>query len=141
MNTRHSPSGIVTSGVVELAAAALSGWVSTLARQNPDQARRKLGIRNLGRIRQWHLDLAALGTATIALGLAVPDAPPPLQQALRVGGWTNAMLFLPLAFRPNMIDHPAYRTGVAASFATTSVGFTGMAAVAISRLRQTRRTH
>ena len=139
MNTRPAPSGIVTSGVVELAAAALSGWIFTLARQDPEQARKRLGIRNPGRIRQWHLDLAALGTATIALGLAVPDAPTPLQRTLGVGAWTNAMLFLPLAFRPSMIDHAAYRTGVVASFAATSAGFTGVAAVALSRLRQTRR--
>jgi len=61
-------SRLVSSGVTELAAGALSGWVYTLARTQPELAQR-LGIKNTARIRQWHLDLIMMGTATIACGL------------------------------------------------------------------------
>lgn len=135
---RSAPSGVVTSGVVELGAAALSGWVYALAKYDPERGR-ALGIKSPARIRQWHLDLAALGTATVALGLAVPDAPKPVRRALAIGAWSNAMMFLPLAFRPEALDDPAYRTAGIASFVSTSVGFTGMAVTALRRHRAARR--
>ena len=59
-------------------------------------------------MRQWHLDLAMLGTAKVACGLAVDDPPRLAAGALRIGGWTNAMAFLPLAFNPELEDHPAF---------------------------------
>ena len=130
MNTR--PSGLVTSGVVELAAAALSGWVYTLAVRDKERARR-LGIVSTPRIRQWHLDLAALGTSTVALGLAVPDAPKAVQYSLGAGAWSNAMLFLPVAFSPRLADDRRYLTVVGASFASTTIGFVGIAATALRR--------
>ena len=42
-------SRLVSSGVTELAAGALSGWVYTLARTQPELAQR-LGIKNTARI-------------------------------------------------------------------------------------------
>ena len=134
--TSRPPSGLVASGVVELAAGALSGWVYAAVMY--DDGARKLGIRSTARIRQWHLDLVALGTSTIALGLAVPDAPTGVRHTLAVGAWSNAMMFLPLAYRPELIQHPAYRALGLASFVTTSVGFSGMAAVALARVAATR---
>jgi len=125
----------LTSGLTELAAGALSGWVYTLARQQPDTAKR-LGIESAARVRQWHLDLAMLGTATIACATALPDAPKPVAAALGVGAWTNAMAFLPLAFKPDLDQTAAYKTAAALSFVATSVGFTGMAATAIRRRRR-----
>ncbi|KAB2808496.1 hypothetical protein F9L07_23650 [Pimelobacter simplex] len=133
-----TPSPLTTSGAVEIAASALSGWVYTLAIADKDRARR-LGIVSTPRVRQWHLDLAALGTATVALGAALPDAPPALQRTLAAGSWTNAMLFLPLAFRPALADDRRYRVAVAGSFVTTSVGFVGFAATALRRRRAARR--
>jgi hypothetical protein len=109
-------SPLVASGMVELAAGALSGWVYTVAR-----------------VRQWHLDLAMLGTATVASGLAVPDPPRVPATALGIGAWTNAMAFLPLAFRPDLDQHPAFRAYAGASFVLTTVGFVGMAADAVRR--------
>jgi hypothetical protein len=44
-----------------------------------------------------------------------------------------------LAFRPELKDHPAYRVAVAASFISTSWGFTGLAAVAWKRWLKQRR--
>lgn len=133
-----TPSALATSGAVELAASALSGWVYTLALADKERARR-LGILSTPRVRQWHLDLAALGTATVALGTALPDAPRSLQRTLAVGSWSNAMLFLPLAFRPALAEDPRYRAAVAGSFVTTSVGFAGFAATALRRRRAARR--
>lgn len=138
MSAHTPPSGVVTSGVVELGAAALSGWVYALAKYDAERAR-TLGIKSPARIRQWHLDLAALGTATIALGLAVPDAPKIVRRALAVGAWSNAMMFLPLAYHPEALQNPIYRKLGIASFATTSVGFGGMAFSALRRRRAARR--
>ena len=128
------PSLLLTSGLTELAAGALSGWVYTFARTQPERAR-ALGIASTPRIRQWHLDLAMLGTATVACATAVPDAPRPVAAALGVGAWTNAMLFLPLAIKPDADQGLPFRAAAVASFAATSVGFTGMAATAIARRR------
>jgi hypothetical protein len=118
--------------MVELAAGALSGWVYTIVRTQPDLAAR-LGIKSGARIRQWHLDLAMLGTATVAGGLAVPEPPRVAATALGIGAWTNAMAFLPLAFRPDLDQHPAFRAYAGASFVFTTVGFVGMAADAVRR--------
>lgn len=130
----NPPSLLVTSGLVELAAGAVSGWVYTLATTDPERAR-KLGIVSAARVRQWHLDLAMLGTGTVAVGAAVPDAPRLVQLALGAGAWTNAMLFLPLAFAPEAVDRPAYRAAAGASFVATTAGFVGMAATAVRRHR------
>ncbi len=131
----QAPSRLVTSGLTELAAGALSGWVYTLARTQPQLAGR-LGIKSAARIRQWHLDMAMLGTATVACGLAMPDPPRIPAVALGVGAWTNAMAFLPLAFKPDLDEHPVYMAGAVGSFVLTSVGFTGMAIGAARRRRQ-----
>lgn len=134
-STPRPPSLLVTSGLVELAAGALSGWVYTFVHTQPEQAR-ALGIESGDRIRQWHLDLAILGTATVACATAVPDAPRPVAAALGVGAWTNAMAFLPMAFKPGIDRTLPFRAAAAASFVATSVGFTGMAATAIRRRRR-----
>jgi hypothetical protein len=123
---------LVASGMAELAAGALSGWVYTVARTQPELAAR-LGIKSAARVRQWHLDLAMLGTATVASGLAVPDPPRVAATALGIGAWTNAMAFLPLAFNPDLDQHPAYRACAGISFVLTTVGFVGMAADAARR--------
>ena len=79
MSAAQNP--LVRSGLTELAASALSGWVFTLCRTQPQLAR-KMGIKSVPRIRQWHLDMAALGTASVACGLAVPNASPRIARAL-----------------------------------------------------------
>jgi hypothetical protein len=132
---RVVPSALVTSGLTELAAGALSGWVFTVTKISPEAAQ-ALGIRSPARIRQWHLDLAMLGSATVAVGAAVPHAPRSARTALGVGAWTNAMAFLPLAFRPELEQHPAYRAAATMSFAATTVGFCGVAAFALRGRRR-----
>lgn len=124
----QSPQALVVSGLAELAAGALSGWVYTAVRAGAGRGKVKAA-----RIRQWHLDLAMLGTATVAAGLAVPDPPKVVAAALGVGAWTNAMAFLPLAFDEELAEHPAFKAAAVASFVATSVGFTGMALTAARR--------
>ena len=126
---REPPSPLVRSGLYELAGSALSGWLFALCRTRPQTAAR-LGIRSVPRIRQWHLDMAMLGTATVACGLAVPDAPRTARTALGIGAWTNATAFLPLAFRPELEDDPVFRAATLCSFAATTLGFCGMARAA-----------
>ncbi|MCW2994093.1 MAG: hypothetical protein JWQ18_1588 [Conexibacter sp.] len=132
------PSALVVSGLCEVAAGALAGWPYTLVRQQPETAR-KLGIVAGARIRQWHLDLAMLGGLTVAVGTAVPNPPRWASIPLGLGAWTNAMAFLPLAFAPEVDQHPVYRAITGASFVATSAGFTGMALTAVRRRRARRR--
>lgn len=135
---RDRASALVTSGVLELAAGALSGWLCAAVRYD-DGGARKLRIKSPARIRQWHLDLIALGTGTVAVGPAVPDAPKGVERALGTGAWTNAMMFLPLAYRPDLLQNPLYRALGLASFVSTSVGFTGTAVSVVRRWRAGRR--
>src|SRR4051812_36672091 len=132
------PSALAVSGLLEVAAGALAGWPYTLVRQDPEAARRLLGIKSAARIKQWHLDMAILGGLTVAVGTAVPHAPKWASVPLGVGAWTNAMSFLPLALAPEIDKHPAYRAVAGASFVTTSVGFVGMALVGARRRRRRR---
>ena len=134
-----APSALVVSGLLEVAAGALAGWPYTLVRQDPEAARRLLGIKSAARVRQWHLDLAILGGLTVAVGTAVPDAPKWASVPLGVGAWTNAMAFLPLALKPDVDRHPVYRALTGASFVATSTGFVGMAVEGVRRRRHGRR--
>ena len=55
---------MLLSGLSELALGALTGWPYALAISDPERAKR-LGIRSTPRMRQWHLDLIALGSLTV----------------------------------------------------------------------------
>ena len=123
-------SALVTSGLVELAAGALTGWVYTATRMGVGA-----GTVDSKRIRQWHLDLIMMGTATVAAGLAAPDASKLARTALGVGAWTNAMAFLPLAFSDDLEKTTAFKLAAVSSFVATSVGFTGMALGALRSRR------
>lgn len=123
---------LVASGLIELALGALSGWPYALAIDNPDAARR-LGIRSVGRLRQWHLDLIALGCLSILIGSAVPDLPRRVAWPLALGAWTNANAFGVLALRPELKEHPLYKAAAVASFATVSWGCCGLAATGVKR--------
>jgi hypothetical protein len=126
---------LVVSGLAELAAGALSGWLYTLVIVDRERAR-ALGIKSGARVRQAHLDLIALGGLTAMAGTAVPDLPRWVRWPLGVGAWTNASSFIPLAFEPELTKRPLYRAAVGASFVATSVGFTGLAVTAARRVRR-----
>jgi hypothetical protein len=136
LQRRKSPStavnGLVVCGLTELALGALTGWPMALSVARPGDLG-KVGIRSAGRLRQWHLDLIMLGGLTAASSRFVPEPPAAVAVPLAVGAWTNANAFGVLAFRPELNEHPLYKAGVAASFVSTSWGFTGLAAVAWKR--------
>lgn len=124
--------GLVVSGLTEVAIGALAGWPMAVAVSRPDDLA-KLGIRSGARLRQWHLDLIALGSLTAVAPKLVPDPPRSVAVPLAVGAWVNANAFGVLAFRPELKEHPVYKTAVGASFVSASWGFTGLAAVAWKR--------
>jgi hypothetical protein len=126
--------GLVLSGLAELAVGALTGWPYAIAIADPERAR-SLGIRSRPRMRQWHLDLIALGGLTVLAGTAVPGLPSRVAWPLGIGAWTNAMAFGVLTAWPDLHDHPAYRAGVIGSFVATSTGFVGLAAEGVRRRR------
>src|SRR3954447_12469897 len=128
---RSAPAGahvdpLVVSGLTEVAAGALSGWLYTLVTLDRDRAR-SLGIKSGARVRQLHPDPIARGGLTAMAGTAVPDLPRWVRWPLGVGAWTNATSFLPLALDPAVEEWRLYRAAVGASFVTTSIGFTGLA--------------
>lgn len=123
---------LVLSGLVELAVGALTGWPYALAVNNPDRIG-ALGIQSVPRLRQWHLDLIALGGLSVLVGSAVPDLPRRVAWPLAAGAWTNAHAFGVLAFRPEWKDRPVYQAAVAGSFAAVTWGFAGLAVLATKR--------
>jgi hypothetical protein len=127
MRRKERPvNGLMVSGLSELALGALTGWPYALAIADPELAK-KAGIRSTARLRQWHLDLIALGGLTTMAGAAFPDLPGRVAWPLGVGAWTNAMAFGVLMVKPEARDTTAYRTAVIGSFVATSSGFTGLA--------------
>lgn len=132
MNRQREVDGLTVSGLTELALGAQTGWLMALAVTDPDKLK-ALGVQSAGRLRQWHLDLIALGGLTALASVVVPDPPRKVAVPLAVGAWVNANAFGVLAFRPEFKDHPAYRAGVVGSFVSASWGFTGLAAVAWQR--------
>jgi hypothetical protein len=129
--------GLVVSGLTELAVGALTGWLYALAIADPEKAK-ALGIRSVPRLRQWHLDLIALGGLTVLTGTALPDLPSRVKLPLGIGAWTNAMSFAVLMFDPPAKDKPLYRGAVGGSFILTSTGFVGAAREGFKRWRQSR---
>src|SRR3954453_19564119 len=105
---------LLLSGVTELAVGALTGWPYALAVSDQEKVR-KLGIRSVPRLRQWHLDLIALGALTMLVGTAVPNLPRRVAWPLAVGAWTNANAFGLLAFNPDADQHRSYRVVVGIS--------------------------
>jgi hypothetical protein len=126
---------LIASGLVELAAGALTGWPYALAIDDPDAAKR-LGIRSIPRLRQWHLDLIALGALSVLVGSAVPDLPRHVAWPLTVGTWTNANAFGVLAVRPDLKDHVAYKAAVVTSFTSVSFGCVSLAGLVLRRRRR-----
>lgn len=124
---------LILSGSSEIALGALTGWPFALGVSDPERVR-AAGIRSVPRLRQWHLDLIALGGLSMLVGAAVPELPRRIAWPLAAGAWTNANAFGVLAFNPEAEQHPAYRAAVGASFATVTWGFGSLAALVARRM-------
>ncbi len=134
MSRSTTNQAMVLAGLTEIAVGALTGWPYSLAITDRDRAR-TLGIRSTARLRQWHLDLIALGGMTVLAATAVPDLPRRIAWPLTVGAWTNANAFGVLVFHPDLDKHPVYRATVAGSFTAVSWGWCSLAVLAARRAR------
>ncbi len=131
---RTPTSGLVASGLAQVALGALTGIPYAIATYKPELLS-ALRIRAPHRVRQLHLDLVMMGGLVAATGTAVPRLPRVVAVALAVGCWTNALAFAPPAITPSIENSPAFRALVAASFATTSAGWLAVATIAARRWR------
>ena len=124
---------LVKLGICELAVGALSGWAMMAMVDDPESLKR-LGVRQLGRVRQTHLDLLMQGTILIAVGAAVSSVPTWIGVLLVVGAYVAPLTLGALAFRPDLQrDSFAYRglnTTVLAGF---TLAWVALAVTVVSR--------
>ncbi len=88
---------LLTAGVLQLASAALVGWLIALERAAPERVR-SLGIRVPRRLMQLHLDQVLMGLILLAVPTALGPVPEWCAWPLLIGTVLNPLLFLPLAF-------------------------------------------
>jgi hypothetical protein len=120
-------------GIFELAVGVLSGWLMVMTLEAPDLLTR-LGVRQMGRIRQAHLDLLMQGTILIAVGLAVDPLPTWIGVLLVVGAFLAPPLLGVLALFPQLrqesVGYKALNSVVLIGF---SVGWVALAITAAGR--------
>jgi hypothetical protein len=119
---------VVRIGLIELALGGLLGWAMVIRQDKPEWLRR-IGIVAPQRIRQVHLDYVMMGLILIGVGLAVPDLPTAVAAALVFGTLVNPLLFVPLAFDPEVEKRAWYRLLAVISFLGVSGGLVAAAVV------------
>jgi hypothetical protein len=119
---------VVQIGLIELALGGLLGWAMVVRQDRPEWLKR-IGVVAPQRIRQVHLDYVMMGLILIAVGLAVPDLPTAIAVALVFGTVVNPLLFVPLAFDPDVEKRPWYRLLAVISFVGVSGGLVAAAIV------------
>jgi hypothetical protein len=119
---------VIQIGLVELALGGLLGWAMVMRQESPELLRR-IGVVAPQRIRQIHLDYVMMGLILIGVGLAVPDLPTAVAIALVFGTAVNPLLFLPLAFDPEIEKRLWYRSLAVVSFLGVSGGLVAAAIV------------
>jgi hydroxylaminobenzene mutase len=110
---------VLRIGLVELAIGGLLGWAMVIRGEKPEWLRR-IGIVAPQRIRQVHLDYVMMGLILIGVGLAVPDLPTAVAAGLVFGTFVNPLLFVPLAFDPDVEKRTWYRALAVVSFVAMS---------------------
>lgn len=124
---------LVKLGICELAAGALSGWAMIAIVERPG-ALKRLGVRQLGRVRQTHLDLLMQGTILVAIGAAVTLVPTWIGILLVLGAYVAPLTLGALAFRPELqkgsILYRGLNTAVLAGF---TVAWVALAVTVLSR--------
>lgn len=110
---------LVKLGICELAFGVLSGWAMIAMVERPEGLKR-LGVRQLGRIRQTHLDLLMQGTILAAVGASVTSIPTWIGILLIVGAYLAPLGLGVLAFRPDLqkgsVVYRGLNTSVLAGF-------------------------
>jgi hypothetical protein len=120
-------------GIVELALGVLSGWLMVMTLEAPDVLRR-LGVRQMGRIRQAHLDLLMQGTILVAVGLAVDPLPIWIGALLVVGAYLAPPLLGVLAMYPELRDESlGYKALNSVVLSGFTVGWVALAITALGR--------
>jgi len=110
---------VVRIGLIELALGGLLGWAMVVRDERPEWLRR-IGVVAPQRIRQVHLDYVMMGLILVGVGLAVPDLPDAVAVALVFGTFVNPLLFVPLAFEPDVDQRLWYRALAVVSFVAMS---------------------
>jgi hypothetical protein len=113
-------------GTLQLASAALLGWLIALQRSSPEKVK-ALGIVAPRRIMQLHLDQVMMGVIDIAVASAFPALPAGIALALVIGTIFNPLGFVPLAFVPALEQGLPYRVFIVTSFVFSTIGFVGLA--------------
>ena len=119
---------VVRIGLIELALGGLLGWAMVIRAEKSEWLAR-IGIVAPQRIRQVHLDYVMMGLILIGVGLAVPDLPTAIAVALVFGTFVNPLLFVPLAFEPDVDQRLWYRALAVVSFIAMSGGLVVAAVV------------
>ena len=113
-------------GLISLALAGLSGWLVLAATRKADWFRAH-GVPVPRRFLQTHLDWVMMGLILIAVQLVAPSAPDWIKALIAFGAIANPLLFLPLAFRPQIEESRAYAAAAIVSFSSLSVGLPALA--------------
>jgi hypothetical protein len=92
---------LVKLGICELAIGVVSGW-AMIAMVDRPEALKRLGVSQLGRIRQTHLDLLMQGTILVVVGAAVTSVPTWIGILLVLGAYLAPLSLGVLAFRPGL---------------------------------------
>lgn len=124
---------LVKLGICELAVGVLSGWAMIAMVERPE-ALKRLGVRQLPRIRQTHLDLLMQGTILAAIGAAVTSVPTWIGILLVLGAYVAPLTLGVLAFHPELqkgsIVYRGLNTAVLAGF---TVAWIALAVTVLSR--------
>jgi hypothetical protein len=124
---------LIKLGICELTAGVISGWAMVAMVERPE-ALKRLGVRQLGRIRQTHLDLLMQGTILAAIGAAMTSVPTWIGILLVVGAYVAPLTLGVLAFRPELqkgsILYRGLNTAVLAGF---TVAWVALAVTVLSR--------
>ena len=119
---------VVQIGLIELAIGGLLGWAMVVREEKPEWLVR-IGVVAPHRIRQVHLDYVMMGLILIGVGLAIPSLPTAIAVALVFGTAVNPLLFVPLAFDPEVEKRLWYRALAVVSFIGVSGGLVAAAIV------------
>lgn len=112
---------LIAAGMVSLALGAVSGFALLMAIDAPAKLR-AIGIVNLSRIRQVHLDWIIMGVVMAVTGLAVPELGPVTTLMVLAGGIVNPATFIPMAFSKTVANTKWFQVISYVSFSSLSLG-------------------